>query len=105
MPKKVTIIKLPAGSPAPPGFTQGRTTRRGATFFKVENTAAAVPASSFNMSGLADALDEIMAPVAVDVPDDQVDALMAQLGAMGFGGRKRKTRGAKKGGRKTRRRA
>ena len=53
------------------------------------------------MSGLASALDEVAAPVEVEVPDEQIDALLAQMGAMGMG-RRRKTRG-KKGARRTRR--
>ena len=97
-------MKIAPGSPCPPGFTEGRTTRRGATCYKVEASASPAPAAAiFDMSGLASALDDIAAPVAVDVPDEQVDALLAQLGAMGMG-RRRKTR-SKKAGRKTRRRA
>jgi hypothetical protein len=102
MPKKITVVKVPAGTPCPPGFNEGRTTRRGKSCFKVETVAARAPAAAvFDMSGLAAALDEVAAPVEVEVPDEQVDALMAQLGALGMG-RRRKTRG-KKAGRRTRR--
>ena len=104
MPRRVTIVKVPAGTPCPPGFTEGRTTRRGATCYKVEVTAAPAPAGAmFNMAGLAAALDDIAVPMAVDVPDEQVDALLAQLGGLGLGGRRRKTRSGKKAGRRTRR--
>ena len=103
MARKVTIVKLPPGAPAPAGFTQGRTTRAGVTYIKVETVtgapAAPLPAA-FDMSSMAMALDDIAAPVAVEVQDDQVDALLAQLGAMGLGGRRR--RSTKKAGRRHR---
>jgi hypothetical protein len=102
MPKKITVVKVPAGTPCPPGFNEGRTTRRGKSCFKVEAAPARAPSAAvFDLSGLAAALDEVAAPVEVEVPDEQVDALMAQLGALGMG-RRRKTRG-KKAGRRTRR--
>lgn len=104
MARKVTIVKLPPGAPAPPGFTQGRTTRQGVTYIKVETVTAAPAAplpSGFDMSAMAMALDEVAAPVAVEVQDDQVDALLAQLGAMGLGGRRRR-RATKKAGRRHR---
>ena len=105
MPRRVTVVKVGANDPCPAGFTEGRTTRRGKSCYKVEQVAARAPAGAvFDMSALAAALDETPVPVVeVEVPDEQVDALLAQLGAMGMG-RRRKTRG-KKGGRKTRRRA
>ena len=102
MPRKVTVVKVAPGAACPPGFAEGRTTRRGKSCYKVEQVAARAPAAAvFDLSGLAAALDEVAAPVEVEVPDEQVDALLAQLGALGMG-RRRKTRG-RKGARRTRR--
>lgn len=93
MPRRVTIVKLPPGAPAPAGFTQGRTTRQGVTYFKVEEAAAPVaPPANIDVRAAAMEIDNIPAPVAVEVADDQVDALLAALGAMGLGGRRRRHR-------------
>jgi hypothetical protein len=108
MARKVTIVKLPPGAPAPAGFTQGRTTRQGVTYFKVEQVTAAPVAplpAAFDLSAMAMALDEVAAPVAVEVQDDQVDALLAKLGAMGLGGRRRARKGTKKAGKRATKKA
>ena len=89
MPKtRVTSIKLPAGTPCPPGF-QERTTRSGTRCFKIEVAPPAPTPSMDEMMSMFGNMGIQEAPLVVEVEDAQVGDLMNMFGVMGIGGKLR----------------
>lgn len=112
MPKTAIIVKrVPMGSPAPDGFTKVRDMPRFkvSVYQKIEQRdtpdelADLFGKISFGSGEIAQVVNDAPAAAAVvqQIQNTDEDQLAAMLGAMGLGGR-RKTRGSRRGVKKTR---
>jgi hypothetical protein len=107
---KVIVLKLPTGSPAPPGYTFVRSTRTldfynksVPTITKSDMDDLASLFGSFGMNAnVPIAAAPAEKPAVAIVEDTEVDDLLKAFGGLGVGGRRRKaTRKQKRKSRKS----